>query len=114
MFEAVLDKLVATPLLDYARGLKVAIAVLQEWRRTLLHLHAVVCDAKQRQIREYSVKRWLIDLRALAYDIEDFLDEFDAEAKERSRTRREFITASFHSSSLGVTFNEKMKKPAKN
>ncbi|RVW74207.1 putative disease resistance protein RGA3 [Vitis vinifera] len=84
LFEVVLDKLVATPLLDYARRLKVDMAVLQEWRNTLLHLQAVLHDAEQRQIREEAVKRWVDDLKALAYDIEDVLDEFDMEAKRCS------------------------------
>ncbi|XP_034703486.1 putative disease resistance RPP13-like protein 1 [Vitis riparia] len=84
LFEVVLDKLVAAPLLDYARQLKVDTAVLQEWRNTLLHLQAVLHDAEQRQIREEAVKRWLDDLKALAYDIEDVLDEFEAEAKRPS------------------------------
>ncbi|KAL6327557.1 hypothetical protein AAG906_021847 [Vitis piasezkii] len=84
LFEVVLDKLVAAPLLDYARQLKVDTAVLQEWRNTLLHLQAVLHDAEQRQIRDEAVKRWLDDLKALAYDIEDVLDEFEAEAKRPS------------------------------
>ncbi|KAL6326178.1 hypothetical protein AAG906_001053 [Vitis piasezkii] len=51
---------------------------------TLLHLQAVLHDAEQRQIRDEAVKRWLDDLKALAYDIEDVLDEFEAEAKRPS------------------------------
>ncbi|RVX00447.1 hypothetical protein CK203_024631 [Vitis vinifera] len=84
LFEVVLEKLVAAPLLDYARRLKVDTAVLQEWRNTLLHLQAVLHDAEQRQIREEAVKRWVDDLKALAYDVEDVLDEFDAEAQKPS------------------------------
>ncbi|CBI28607.3 unnamed protein product, partial [Vitis vinifera] len=75
LFEVVLDKLVAAPLLDYARQLKVDTAVLQEWRNTLLQLQAVLHDAEQRQIQDEAVKRWLDDLKALAYDIEDVLDD---------------------------------------
>ena len=84
VFEVVLDKLVAAPVLEYARRLKVDMAVLQEWRSTLLHLQAVLHDAEQRQIREEAVKTWLDNLKALAYDIEDVLDEFEAEAKRPS------------------------------
>ncbi|KAL6327568.1 hypothetical protein AAG906_021858 [Vitis piasezkii] len=81
LFEILLNKLVADPLLEYARRLKVDRAVLQGWTNTLLHLQAVLHDAEQRQIRDEAVKRWLDDLKALAYDIEDVLDEFEAEAK---------------------------------
>ncbi|KAL6326137.1 hypothetical protein AAG906_001012 [Vitis piasezkii] len=82
LFEVVLEKLVAA--LYYARRIKVDTTVLQEWRNTLLHLQAVLRDAEQRQIREEAVKRWLDDLKALAYDIEDVVDEFEAEARQPS------------------------------
>uniref|UniRef100_F6HRT7 Disease resistance RPP13-like protein 1 n=1 Tax=Vitis vinifera TaxID=29760 RepID=F6HRT7_VITVI len=114
LFKVVLDKLVATPLLDYARRIKVDPAVLQEWRNTLLHLQAMLHDAEQRQIREEAVKRWVDDLKALAYDIEDVLDEFDMEAKrcswvqgpQTSTSKVRKLIPSFHPS--GVIFNKKI------
>ena len=113
LFEVVLDKLVAAPLLDYARQLKVDTAVLQEWRNTLLHLQAVLHDAEQRQIREEAVKRWVDDLKALAYDVEDVLDEFDAEAQRPSLLQGPQTSSkvwklipSFHPSD--VIFNKKI------
>ncbi|KAJ9685518.1 hypothetical protein PVL29_017529 [Vitis rotundifolia] len=119
LFEVVLDKLVATPLLDYARRIKVDTAVLQEWRNTLLHLQAVLHDAEQRQIREEAVKRWVDDLKALAYDIEDVLDEFDMEAKrcswlqgpQTSTSKVRKLIPSFHPS--GVIFNKKIGQKIK-
>ncbi|XP_034680736.1 putative disease resistance RPP13-like protein 1 [Vitis riparia] len=119
LFEVVLDKLVATPLLDYARRIKVDTAVLQEWRNTLLHLQAVLHDAEQRQIREEAVKRWVDDLKALAYDIEDVLDEFDMEAKrcswvqgpQTSTSKVWKFIPSFHPS--GVIFNKKIGQKIK-
>ncbi|KAL6326158.1 hypothetical protein AAG906_001033 [Vitis piasezkii] len=116
LFEVVLDKLVAIPLLDYARRIKVDTAVLQEWRNTLLHLQAVLHDAEQRQIREEAVKRWVDDLKALAYDIEDVLDEFDMEAKrcswvqgpQTSTSKVRKLIPSFHPS--GVIYNKKIDK----
>ncbi|KAL6326149.1 hypothetical protein AAG906_001024 [Vitis piasezkii] len=119
LFEVVLDKLVATPLLDYARRIKVDTAVLQEWRNTLLHLQAVLHDAEQRQIREEAVKRWVDDLKALAYDIEDVLDEFDMEAKrcswvqgpQTSTSKVRKLIPSFHPS--GMIFNKKIGQKIK-
>ncbi|KAL6311803.1 hypothetical protein AAG906_020914 [Vitis piasezkii] len=119
LFEVVLDKLVAAPLLDYARRIKVDTAVLQEWRNTLLHLQAVLHDAEQRQIREEAVKRWVDDLKALAYDIEDVLDEFDMEAKrcswvqgpQTSTSKVRKLIPSFHPS--GVIFNKKIGQKIK-
>ncbi|RVW74214.1 putative disease resistance RPP13-like protein 1 [Vitis vinifera] len=119
LFEVVLDKLVATPLLDYARRIKVDTAVLQVWRNTLLHLQAVLHDAEQRQIREEAVKRWVDDLKALAYDIEDVLNEFDTEAKrcswvqgpQTSTNKVRKLIPSFHPS--GVIFNKKIGQKIK-
>ncbi|RVX00297.1 putative disease resistance protein RGA3 [Vitis vinifera] len=118
-FEVVLDKLVATPLLEYARRQKVE-STLEDWRKTLLHLQAVVNDAEQKQIKDTAVKMWLDDLKALAYDIEDVLDEFDSEARRRSlvegsgqtstsKVRR--LIPTFHSS--GVRSNDKIRKKMK-
>ncbi|RVW74186.1 putative disease resistance protein RGA3 [Vitis vinifera] len=78
IFDLVLEKLVAAPLLEYARSQNVE-ATLQEWR-ILLHIEAVLTDAEQKQIRERAVKLWLDDLKSLAYDMEDVLDEFNTEA----------------------------------
>ncbi|KAL6338324.1 hypothetical protein AAG906_018671 [Vitis piasezkii] len=81
-----IDKLIASPLLEYARRKKVD-TTLQEWRRTLTHIEAVLDDAENKQIREKAVEVWLDDLKSLAYDIEDVVDEFDTEAKQRSLTK---------------------------
>ncbi|XP_019073356.1 putative disease resistance RPP13-like protein 1 [Vitis vinifera] len=80
-----IDKLIASPLLEYARRKKID-RTLEEWRKTLTHIEAVLCDAENKQIREKAVKVWLDDLKSLAYDIEDVIDEFDIEAKQRSLT----------------------------
>ena len=80
-----IDKLIASPLLEYARRKKVD-TTLQEWRRTLTHIEAVLDDDENKQIREKAVEVWLDDLKSLAYDIEDVVDEFDTEAKQRSLT----------------------------
>lgn len=118
LFEVVLDKLVATPLLECARRQKVD-TTLQEWRRTLLRIQAVLIDAKQKQIRDRAVKLWLDDLKTLAYDIEDILDEFNTEANQHSfekgpqtsTSKERKLIRSFHLSA--VMFNQKFGKKIK-
>nr|CAN67431.1 hypothetical protein VITISV_015133 [Vitis vinifera] len=80
-----IDKLIAFPLLEYARR-KIVDRTLEDWRKTLTHIEAVVDDAENKQIREKAVKVWLDDLKSLAYDIEDVVDEFDTKARQRSLT----------------------------
>ena len=82
IFDLVLDKLVAAPLLQYARRHDVE-NTLNEWRRTLLHIEAVLTDAEQKQVRERAVELWLDDLKSLAYDMEDVLDDFNTEANRQ-------------------------------
>ncbi|RVX13424.1 Disease resistance protein RGA2 [Vitis vinifera] len=114
----VIDKLIAGPLLEYARRQKVDLT-LQEWRKKLLHIEAVMNDAEEKQIRERAVKVWLDDLKALAYDIEDVLDELVTKANRHSLTEgpqpssskvRKFIPT-FHPSRS--VFNGKISKKIK-
>ena len=114
----VIDKLIAGPLLEYARRQKVDMT-LQEWRKKLLRIEAVMNDAEEKQIRERAVKVWLDDLKALAYDIEDVLDELVTKANRHSLTEgpqprsskvRKFIPT-FHPSRS--VFNGKISKKIK-
>ena len=74
-----------TPLLEYARRLKFDPTPLQDWKTTLLQIKLVLDDAEQRQIQDGAVViGWLDDLKALACDIEDVVDEIETEAQRRS------------------------------
>ena len=46
-------------------------------------IQAVLGDAEEKQLTDRAVKMWLDDLRDLAYDMEDILDEFATEALAR-------------------------------
>ncbi|XP_059598060.1 putative disease resistance RPP13-like protein 1 [Vitis vinifera] len=116
-----IDKLIASPLLEYARRKKVD-RTLEEWRKTLTHIEAVVDDAENKQIREKAVKVWLDDLKSLAYDIEDVVDEFDTEAKQRSLTEgpeastnkvRKLIPTCGALDPRAMSFNKKMGEKIK-
>ncbi|KAL6326862.1 hypothetical protein AAG906_012137 [Vitis piasezkii] len=54
--------------------------LLEFARQEKIHIHEVLNDAEEKQIKEKPVKTWLGDLRDLAYDMEDILDEFAYEA----------------------------------
>ncbi|GKV45222.1 hypothetical protein SLEP1_g52330 [Rubroshorea leprosula] len=49
---------------------------LQKWKSFLPHIHDVLRDAEEKQRAVNSIKTWLDDLKDLAYDMEDILEEF--------------------------------------
>ncbi|KAF2300061.1 hypothetical protein GH714_007825 [Hevea brasiliensis] len=57
---------------------------LDMWRKTLSMIEEVLVDAEEKQLTERAVKVWLDDLRDLAYDLEDLLDEFATESLRRT------------------------------
>ena len=81
-FKTLLDELISSDLLDYARQVQVH-AELNKWEKTLKKIHAVLEDAEEKQMENQVVKIWLDDLRDLAYDVEDILDELATEALGR-------------------------------
>ncbi|RVW71188.1 putative disease resistance RPP13-like protein 1 [Vitis vinifera] len=80
--ELLFDKLGSSELLKFARQENV-IGELDNWRDELLIIDEVLDDAEEKQITRKSVKKWLNDLRHLAYDTEDVLDEFTTELLRR-------------------------------
>ena len=82
--ETLCAKLASSDLLRFARQEEI-FADIKKWEKTLLKLHAVLVDAEEKQLTSRLVKLWLDDLRDLAYDVEDILDEFATEAFYESR-----------------------------
>ncbi|XP_022756850.1 putative disease resistance RPP13-like protein 1 [Durio zibethinus] len=114
MFEALLDKFNASDLMNFAQKEKVY-AELKKWEKILKTINAVLTDVEEKQVTNRSVKVWLNDLRDLAYDVEDILEEFTYEALRRNWTAKPHSSTSkvkeFFSTGLrgcAVTFNVKM------
>ncbi|KAL3749034.1 hypothetical protein ACJRO7_010170 [Eucalyptus globulus] len=68
---------------DYAQGggalpfSRISIDLLNKWTKMLVVINSVLGDAEDKQVSNKGpVKLWLDDVRDLAYDMEDFLDEF--------------------------------------
>ena len=96
--ETLFDKLASSDLLHFASQ-KQVLADIKKWEKTLLKLHAVLGDAEEKQLTSRLVKLWLDDLRDLAYDVEDILDEFATEALGRKlmAETHPFLLYQFHS-----------------
>ncbi|XP_048136860.1 putative disease resistance RPP13-like protein 1 isoform X2 [Rhodamnia argentea] len=61
----------------------ISTGLLNKWERMLVTIYAVLDDAEDKQLSSKGpVKLWLDDVRDLAYDMEDLLDEFAIQAAE--------------------------------
>ncbi|KAH7548483.1 hypothetical protein JRO89_XS14G0141400 [Xanthoceras sorbifolium] len=80
--QALFDRLASRDLFQFARreGLHVT---LKKWERKLKTIESVLIDAEEKHLTDNDVKMWLDDLRDLAYDMEDILDECATEALRR-------------------------------
>ncbi|XP_035541226.1 putative disease resistance RPP13-like protein 1 [Juglans regia] len=82
--QVLFDQLASPELLAFSRreGLE---KKLDKWRKTLSTIQKVLDDAEEKELHAEgaAVKEWLDDLKDLAYDVEDILDEFTAEALRR-------------------------------
>ncbi|XP_048136861.1 putative disease resistance RPP13-like protein 1 isoform X3 [Rhodamnia argentea] len=88
-FLQVLYEKLASLVLDYAQREEappffgIGIDLLNKWKKILDTINAVLDDAEDKQLSgEGPVKLWLDDVRDLAYDMEDLLDEFLSEATQ--------------------------------
>ncbi|XP_078153480.1 putative disease resistance protein RGA4 [Carex rostrata] len=64
---------------------------LRHLKRTLLRIQAVIADAEEREIRDESVKLWLQELRDVAVQADDVLDEYHYELL-RQQAIQEIVT----------------------
>ncbi|XVE73750.1 hypothetical protein DITRI_Ditri11bG0143200 [Diplodiscus trichospermus] len=121
LFSTLLGKLseeLATPmLLEFARKEQVD-AHLKKWETILSKIQAVLEDAEERQFTDRVVKIWLDELKDLAYDIEDVLDDFSTAAlrqkyNEESRTMTSKIRKYISSLFGYFTFNYNMASKIK-
>ncbi|PWA44641.1 NBS-LRR resistance-like protein [Artemisia annua] len=85
LIEAVLQKLVSEAVKQVGRvqGIR---SELMSLEKTLFHIKALLVDASDKEIKEVLVQNWLNELKHLAYDIDDILDDLATEAMHREFT----------------------------
>ncbi|PWA51219.1 NB-ARC domains-containing protein [Artemisia annua] len=89
---------------------------LKKLERTLFQIQALLNDASQKEITEKAVQQWLNDLRHLAYDIDDILDDLATDAMHREFTKktgskvRKFIPTCCTNFLLSTRMNPKLDK----
>ncbi|XP_028554925.1 putative disease resistance protein RGA3 isoform X1 [Dendrobium catenatum] len=67
----------------------------QRIMRMLPRIEAVLEDAEEREIQDRSVKLWLSELRCLAYDIDDVIDEYEYDVQTAQMGARA-VEESYH------------------
>ncbi|PPD75025.1 hypothetical protein GOBAR_DD28052 [Gossypium barbadense] len=82
MFSSLSDHVSSTHFNKFARKEKI-LSELKKWEILLLKINACLEDAEEKQSTSCSVKLWLRDLRDIAYDAEDIIDELAYEARRR-------------------------------
>ncbi|CBI35078.3 unnamed protein product, partial [Vitis vinifera] len=80
--QVLFDKLASSDFLSFARQEHIH-SQLKKWETQLFNIREVLNDAEDKQNESTSVKLWLAELRILAYDMEDILDEFNTEMLRR-------------------------------
>ncbi|MBA0729005.1 hypothetical protein Golax_025491 [Gossypium laxum] len=79
LVSSVVDVISSTLFMKYADKDKIS-SELKKWQKLLLNINASLEDAEEKQTRSGSVKLWLRDLRDIAYDAEDIIDELTFES----------------------------------
>ncbi|KAK8639822.1 hypothetical protein V6N13_138189 [Hibiscus sabdariffa] len=82
LFRSLVDFISSTHFLKFAHKDKIS-SELEKWKRLLLSINASLEDAEEKQITSRSVKLWLSELRDIAYDADDIIDELATEARRR-------------------------------
>jgi hypothetical protein len=77
--QSLCDQLMVPEFLDFVRGAGLQ-ENLEKWRKTLSTIQTMLDDAEEKQHTERAVKEWLDDLRDLAYDVDDIVDELATDA----------------------------------
>ncbi|XP_021684693.2 putative disease resistance RPP13-like protein 1 [Hevea brasiliensis] len=115
-FQSILDKL---NFIDFGKyvGQGHVLNQLNRWENMLKRIHAVLDDAEEKQMANRLVELWLSDLRDLAYDLEDIVDELDTKVQRcmlepklvRSNKVQKFFSVIRDGLNLDtVKFNSKM------
>ncbi|KAJ4848512.1 hypothetical protein Tsubulata_048087, partial [Turnera subulata] len=113
--EEMLKKLasLAPERIDLAWGLK---GKLQKLNVSLTFIRDVLHDALEKQAREESVRIWLQNLRVVAYEAEDVLDELGYKVLKQQvegSTPRKKVSNFFSASSNPIAFQLRMRKKIK-
>ncbi|KAL5133225.1 putative disease resistance RPP13-like protein 1 [Glycine soja] len=88
--DVVFDKLVTDEVVDFIRGKKLDLNLLENLKTTLRVVGAVLDDAEKKQIKLSSVNQWLIELKDVLYEADDLLDEISTKSATQKKVIKVF------------------------
>ena len=100
LLQVVFEKL-ATPFLEEITNICGVKDELKKLRRTLRVIQTVLKDAEERQLTDRALRNWLTELKEVAYDVEDLLDECSPEVMLSGNRNRFIDQVSIFVPSLG-------------
>ncbi|XP_028224368.1 putative disease resistance protein At3g14460 [Glycine soja] len=88
--DVVFDKLSTDEVVDFIRGKKLDLNLLETLKSTLRVVGAVLDDAEKKQIKLSSVHQWLIELKDALYEADDLLDEISTKSATQKKVSKVF------------------------
>uniref|UniRef100_A0A0R0KLK3 Disease resistance RPP13-like protein 1 n=1 Tax=Glycine max TaxID=3847 RepID=A0A0R0KLK3_SOYBN len=83
--DVVFDKLSTDEVVDFIRGKKLDLNLLENLKTTLRVVGAVLDDAEKKQIKLSSVNQWLIEVKDALYEADDLLDEISTKSATQKK-----------------------------
>ncbi|KAL1338732.1 putative disease resistance RPP13-like protein 1 [Arachis hypogaea] len=81
VFNVLLERIASPEVLSFLKGKKMNNRLLKKLKLILLSIHGVLDDAEGKQITNPAVKEWLDELKDVAYEADDLLDEIYTRSK---------------------------------
>ena len=88
--DVVFDKLSTDEVVDFIRGKKLDLNLLENLKTTLRVVGAVLDDAEKKQTKLSCVNQWLIELKDALYDADDLLDEICTKVAAQKKVSKVF------------------------
>eukprot|EP00256_Glycine_max_P060681 XP_014629592.1 putative disease resistance RPP13-like protein 1 [Glycine max] len=86
--DVVFDKLSTDEVVDFIRGKKLDLNLLENLKTTLRVVGAVLDDAEKKQIKLSSVNQWLIEVKDALYEADDLLDEISTKSATQKKVSK--------------------------
>ncbi|KAJ4844141.1 hypothetical protein Tsubulata_020591, partial [Turnera subulata] len=83
VFNVLFDKMASREVLDFFKQRKLNDKLLQKLKTRMNTVNGLLSDAEEKQNTSPAVKNWLDDLKDIAYEADDFMDEIAYRAHEK-------------------------------